>query len=178
MELSDLSKSKKPFTINNSLNGRYTSLNVERPVTIDMEEIDIQTVETNGNGNGDIIQPGSDIKPKVTVADVEKLVERLYGIVVIDIKELRAYDDRNYLIQEDKCVNIFVSVLFFYFLCCVWNLLGLLCTQRDTSFFPVELFSEDTVRDSDYDVFNLNDKFLGVAVLFWYLFVEVFFCLI
>lgn len=104
MELSDLSKSKKPFTINNSLNGRYTSLNVEQPAATDMEEIDIQTVDSNGNG--DIYQPGSDIKPKATVA--EKLAERLYGIVVKDIKELQALDDRNYLIQEDKCVNIFL----------------------------------------------------------------------
>lgn len=111
MELSDLSKSKKPFTINNSLNGRYTSLNVEQPTVNDMEEIDIQTVEKNGNGN--TYQPGSDIKPKVTAADVEKLAERLYGIVAKDIKEMQAYDDRNYLIVEDKCVNI--NFLFFCF---------------------------------------------------------------
>lgn len=109
MELSDLSKSKKPFTINNSLNGRYTSLNVEQPTAVatDMEEIDIQEV-ADSNGNGDSYQPGSDIKPKVTVADVEKLAERLYGIVVKEIKELLAYDDRNYLIQEDRCVNMWI----------------------------------------------------------------------
>lgn len=110
MELSDLSKSKKPFTINNSLNGRYTSLNVEQPTAIDMEAIDIQTVESNGNSCN--FHLSSNIKPKVTMADVEKMVERLYGIVVKDIKELQAYDDRNYLILEDKCVCNFVSCCF------------------------------------------------------------------
>lgn len=127
MELSDLSKSKKPFTINNSLNGRYTSLNVEQPAATDMEEIDIQTVDSNGNG--DTYQPGSDIKPKATVADAEKLAERLYGIVVKDIKELQALDDRNYLIQEDKCVNIYYFVFIFVY---VVNFFGVIrCTVRN-----------------------------------------------
>lgn len=127
MELSDLSKSKKPFTINSSLNGRYTSLNVEQPTASDMEEIDIQTpVDRNGNGNGEVILPGSDIKPKVTVADVEKLAERLYGIVVKDIKEMLAYDDRNYLIQEDKCVNIFCLFCVLYELYRGYSV----CTER------------------------------------------------
>lgn len=48
-----------------------------------------------------VLQPGSDIKPKVRDEDVEPLVRRLYGITVSEQKELIAYDDRNYLIKED-----------------------------------------------------------------------------
>lgn len=67
---------------------------------------------TDMDSNGDTIQVGSDIKPKVTLAEAEKLAERLYGIVVKDIKEIIAYDDRNYLVQEDKCVEICVCDVF------------------------------------------------------------------
>lgn len=48
-----------------------------------------------------VLQPGSDIKPKVRAEDVEPLVRRLYGITVSEQKELISYDDRNYLIKED-----------------------------------------------------------------------------
>lgn len=69
---------------------------------------------TNGNGSGNangnginppdssqVLQPGSDIKPKLQLEQVEPLVRRLYGITVSELKELKAYDDRNYLILED-----------------------------------------------------------------------------
>ncbi|XP_060651943.1 LOW QUALITY PROTEIN: hydroxylysine kinase [Drosophila nasuta] len=68
---------------------------------------------SNGNSNGNVndqvassdgdkvLQPGSDIKPKMRPEDVEPLVRRLYGITVSELKELISYDDRNYLIKED-----------------------------------------------------------------------------
>lgn len=55
---------------------------------------------TSASSDG-VLQPGSDIKPKVRDEDVEPLVRRLYGITVSEQKELIAYDDRNYLIKED-----------------------------------------------------------------------------
>uniref|UniRef100_U5EXQ9 Hydroxylysine kinase n=1 Tax=Corethrella appendiculata TaxID=1370023 RepID=U5EXQ9_9DIPT len=49
-----------------------------------------------------VLKPsGSVIKPSVTEDEVRKLLERLYGIVVLEMCELNAYDDRNYLIQHD-----------------------------------------------------------------------------
>lgn len=55
---------------------------------------------TSASSDG-VLQPGSDIKPKVRDEDVEPLVRRLYGITVSEQKELISYDDRNYLIKED-----------------------------------------------------------------------------
>ena len=48
------------------------------------------------------LQPGLDIKPKVTLTQAARLVERLYGIKVKEIKELNSYDDRNYLITLEE----------------------------------------------------------------------------
>ncbi|CAD7000311.1 unnamed protein product [Ceratitis capitata] len=60
--------------------------------------------DDNGADNAnqsELLQPGSNIKPKVTTENVEALVRRLYGITINEIKELISYDDRNYLIQPD-----------------------------------------------------------------------------
>ncbi|KAL5280418.1 HYKK family protein [Megaselia abdita] len=65
--------------------------------------MDNKTVQKNGDS--EIIPVGSDIKPKLTISEAEKLAERLYGIVVKDIKEIIAYDDRNFIIQEDKIIK-------------------------------------------------------------------------
>lgn len=53
-----------------------------------------------------ILQPGSDITPKITIEDSKKLLEKLYGLKCKSIIELIAYDDKNYkVIVEDHCDN-------------------------------------------------------------------------
>lgn len=96
---------KKSYTLNHDYDGaqKLTKVN-ESP----------NATATNGNGSGNangnginppdssqVLQPGSDIKPKLQLEQVEPLVRRLYGITVSELKELKAYDDRNYLILED-----------------------------------------------------------------------------
>lgn len=56
------------------------------------------------DSNGEIVQAGMDIKPKLTIEDAVQLARRLYGITVKEIREIIAYDDRNYQIQTDECV--------------------------------------------------------------------------
>ncbi|XP_030556679.1 hydroxylysine kinase [Drosophila novamexicana] len=97
---------KKSYTLNHDYDGaeRLNKVN-ETTGTAGTED-----TATNGNGNGNVsnppesnvvLQPGSDIKPKMQPEHVEPLVRRLYGITISELKELNAYDDRNYLIQED-----------------------------------------------------------------------------
>lgn len=50
----------------------------------------------------EILKPGQKIRPEITLEEVERLVKRLYGIIVSEICELKSYDDRNYLIQVDR----------------------------------------------------------------------------
>lgn len=57
------------------------------------------------NGNEDLLQPGSDIQPKVSSEDIYGLARRLYGITIGELKEMISYDDRNYFIKEDKNVK-------------------------------------------------------------------------
>ena len=57
--------------------------------------------ESEPQNNEVMLKPGSQIKPIVTAEDVNKLAQRLYGIVVAEMKELNAYDDINYLIKPD-----------------------------------------------------------------------------
>lgn len=98
---------KKSYTLNHDYD------DAEKPKKADDTTSSPQN-SSNGNGNGNgnandqvavdgdkVLQPGSDIKPKVRPEDVEPLVRRLYGITVSDLKEMIAYDDRNFLIQED-----------------------------------------------------------------------------
>lgn len=49
-----------------------------------------------------ILEPGTNIKPKVSEKEALKLAERLYGIVATEIGELNSYDDKNYLIIADR----------------------------------------------------------------------------
>lgn len=50
----------------------------------------------------EILKPGQKIRPELTLQEVERLAERLYGIIVKEICELKSYDDRNFLIQVDR----------------------------------------------------------------------------
>jgi len=96
---------KKSYTLNHDYDNAEKSNKANDTVSTPKNS------NSNGNGNvndqvpvndGDkVLQPGSDIKPKIKPEDVEPLVRRLYGITVSELKELISYDDRNYLIQED-----------------------------------------------------------------------------
>jgi len=50
----------------------------------------------------DLLKPGSDVRPKVEPDDVESLLRRLYGITISEVKEIIAYDDRNFFVKEDR----------------------------------------------------------------------------
>ncbi|XP_055387318.1 hydroxylysine kinase [Condylostylus longicornis] len=52
-----------------------------------------------------LLKPGSKIKPEVNKTDIENLSERLYGITPKNIKELKSYDDRNFLIDVDASIK-------------------------------------------------------------------------
>ncbi|BFF95917.1 hydroxylysine kinase [Drosophila madeirensis] len=101
VELTNMSK--KSYTLNHAFN-MAEKLNNENA-----------TVTSNGNGSDSeppkeqteslLLKPGSDVKPKVEPDDVENLLRRLYGITVSEVKEILAYDDRNFLIHEDSNVK-------------------------------------------------------------------------
>lgn len=46
------------------------------------------------------LEPGKVIKPIIDHEEVKLLVERLYGISVLELTELDGYDDKNYKIIE------------------------------------------------------------------------------
>ena len=46
-----------------------------------------------------LLQPGEVIKPLIDKDDIPDLVKRLYNLNVTSMKELKSYDDKNYLIQ-------------------------------------------------------------------------------
>lgn len=52
-----------------------------------------------------VLEPGTVIKPIITHEEVKLLVERLYGISVLELEELNGYDDKNYKIIEDPNVK-------------------------------------------------------------------------
>ncbi|XP_026735536.1 hydroxylysine kinase isoform X1 [Trichoplusia ni] len=51
------------------------------------------------------LEPGAVIKPIIDHEGVKLLVERLYGISVLELTELNGYDDKNYKIIEDPNVK-------------------------------------------------------------------------
>jgi len=59
-----------------------------------------------GDDNSLMLQPGQEIKPKVTNEDVHRLVRKFYNLEVTSIKELNSYDDKNFFIKvkDDSCL--------------------------------------------------------------------------
>jgi hydroxylysine kinase len=57
---------------------------------------------------GEVLQPGVQIKPVLTVNEAKIIAEKVFGIYVESIKELDAYDDKNYYIKVQFC-SIFAS---------------------------------------------------------------------
>lgn len=51
---------------------------------------------------GDILEPGTIIKPALTVEMAEDLLSKLYGLKAVSVKELNSYDDRNFLFKVDN----------------------------------------------------------------------------
>ena len=48
---------------------------------------------------GDILEPGTVIKPVVSATKAEDLLKKLYGMNMISVKELNSYDDRNFFFK-------------------------------------------------------------------------------
>lgn len=91
VELTNISR-RKSYTLNHNFDSttKYTLNN-------NNEEEQTSKV----NPSEECLQPGSDIKPKITNEQVESLLRRLYGITIGEIREMISYDDRNYFISED-----------------------------------------------------------------------------
>ncbi|XP_017855197.1 hydroxylysine kinase isoform X2 [Drosophila busckii] len=85
---------KKSYTLNHEYDGAQKQAKANSTTTT-------SEATPNTNGNDAVLEPGSDIKPNLKLEDVEPLVRRLYGITISEVKELLAYDDRNYFIKED-----------------------------------------------------------------------------
>lgn len=54
------------------------------------------------------------IKPQFDQEDAKIILRKFYGIKALEICELNAYDDKNFLIFADKYVFIFSTFDFFY----------------------------------------------------------------
>lgn len=95
MELNNLSKKSYSLNTNFELSDKSTAEGKYAVISEEGKKI----------GSEDILQPGSDIQPKVTTEEVYGLAQRLYGITIGELKEMISYDDRNYFITEDKNVK-------------------------------------------------------------------------
>lgn len=60
---------------------------------------------SEGMEKSSILQPGTSIRPVIDNEGVQLLVERLYGICVLEMTPLNGYDDKNYKIMEDPNVK-------------------------------------------------------------------------
>ena len=56
-----------------------------------------------------LLKPGQQIKPHVTNEVIHQLVQKLFNVEVLSIKELNSYDDKNF--------HIMVLALYFYISC-------------------------------------------------------------
>ncbi|XP_055916229.1 hydroxylysine kinase isoform X2 [Eupeodes corollae] len=108
MELNALSKKSYTLNTNFELGDKTTGEGKFSPVSEDVKQnngTNTSIVAKSAEAGEELLQPGSDIQPKVSTEDVHSLAQRLYGITIGDFKELISYDDRNYFITEDKNVK-------------------------------------------------------------------------
>lgn len=56
-----------------------------------------------------LLKPGQKIKPPVGPNDVPSLVNRIYALNVIQVKELNSYDDRNFYIKTEPHADYYGS---------------------------------------------------------------------
>ncbi|XP_013111963.2 hydroxylysine kinase [Stomoxys calcitrans] len=101
VELTNISR-RKSYTLNHNYDAtpKTTCNNNE-----EQETPKVATLPETKTDSEACLQPGSDIKPKVTNEDVESLLRRLYGISLGEIKPMLSYDDRNYLVTEDPNIK-------------------------------------------------------------------------
>lgn len=101
VELTNISR-RASYTLNHEYdaNAKYTHNNNNINNNYKNEGI-INNSNQKEIASSSTLQPGSDIKPKVTNEIVETLLRRLYGITIGEIKEFISYDDRNFYVQED-----------------------------------------------------------------------------
>ncbi|XP_065355367.1 hydroxylysine kinase [Calliphora vicina] len=107
VELTNMSR-RKSYTLNHEYdaNGKFTfNNNKDESVPNDCNHAEIENTNGSSTSPSTTLQPGSDIKPKVTNEIVESLLRRLYGITIGEIKELISYDDRNFLVKEDPNIK-------------------------------------------------------------------------
>lgn len=72
--------------------------------TVDLEDdrkIDATEKNAGSASNSDMLQPGRQIRPMISCKVAVELVERLYGLQVLNVRELNSYDDRNFLVKID-----------------------------------------------------------------------------
>lgn len=100
--------SKKSYTLNHAydmaekLNKEDTQPSSNGNGTSSEKQPGATPEESAPDSGSDLLQPGSDVKPKVEPDDVESLLRRLYGITISEVKEIIAYDDRNFFVKEDR----------------------------------------------------------------------------
>lgn len=110
VELTNMSR-RKSYTLNHEydVNAKFTYNNNNNDESLAANKTPEQTEEQqptqNSSPSSATLEPGSDIKPKVTNELVESLLRRLYGITLAEFKELISYDDRNFLIKEDPNIK-------------------------------------------------------------------------
>ncbi|XP_001356896.2 hydroxylysine kinase [Drosophila pseudoobscura] len=108
VELTNMSK--KSYTLNHAYNmaEKLNKENNAAPTSNGSGSGSIKgndSVQAKDQTDSSVLKPGSDVRPKVEPEDVENLLRRLYGITVSEVKEILAYDDRNFLIHEDSNVK-------------------------------------------------------------------------
>ncbi|XP_005182629.1 hydroxylysine kinase [Musca domestica] len=106
VELTSISR-RKSYTLNHSYDSssKYSAFNNNENEKPSQDEEPSSTAQTVNGTDQKCLQPGSDIKPNVANEQVESLLRRLFGITIGEMKELLAYDDRNYFIKEDPNIK-------------------------------------------------------------------------
>lgn len=98
-----------------------------------------------------VLEPGTIIKPIITHEEVKLLVERLYGISVLELEELNGYDDKNYKIIEDP------------------NVKNPLITNHSTEGYVLKIMnSMDSQNLSVVEAQNEIMNFISEFLLFWF----------
>ncbi|XP_069156953.1 hydroxylysine kinase isoform X3 [Procambarus clarkii] len=52
-----------------------------------------------------MLQPGQIIRPLVKQSDIPQLVNRIFGLTTVSVKELNSYDDKNFHIKVESTIN-------------------------------------------------------------------------
>ncbi|VVC92693.1 unnamed protein product [Leptidea sinapis] len=80
-------------------------LNNENRSGVSLLSVDLRSSACELLKDSLVLEPGADIRPVIDTESVKLLLERLYGISVLELTELNGYDDRNYKVVEDPNVK-------------------------------------------------------------------------